>query len=139
MKADRFWLAATTVLVLVAGAVHAQLPLAYFDNVPAEIAKLENPYPHSDAMAVKQGRRLYMNLCVDCHGRSGNGRGIAAEFLRAKPADFTARERMSQITDQQLYWVIKKGIAEVKMPAYGLLPEERWQLITYIRYLTEME
>ncbi len=137
-------LSTTTVAVFLAG-IMVGLPVfgaepdenSLYKNMPPEVQGLKNPYQHGDVVAVERGRDLFNKLCVGCHGRSGDGRGPIAGYTRVKPTDFTRTEYVSRITDQQLYWVIKNGHSDTKMPAYGLLEEERWSLVVYIRLFSE--
>ncbi len=35
------------------------------------------------------GREVYNSRCVGCHGKSGDGNGLAATFLSPRPRNFT--------------------------------------------------
>lgn len=76
--------------------------------------------------------------CKQCHGMNGNGQGAMAPNLNPKPRNFTCKQTMKQISDGQLFWIIKNGSKGSSMPAYSHLPDRKiWQLIHYIRSLTE--
>lgn len=86
---------------------------------------------------VSQGKALYAQKCVTCHGQSGNGNGPDAATLSTSPTDFTDQAFMAQSSSAGLYQVISAGITP-DMPAYTstLDDNERWALVAYLRSLT---
>jgi mono/diheme cytochrome c family protein len=72
-----------------------------------------------------QGRALYVQLCVACHGPSGRGDGPAAEALKTPPADLTqiSRRYSGFPTDKIMTWIdgekasVAHGTRE--MPIWG--------------------
>ncbi len=89
-----------------------------------------------------EGGRLLFQLnaqptCTVCHG-SGNGLGMMSGGLNPPPRNFMCQETMQNISDGQLFWVIKNGSPGTGMPAFsGLNDEQVWQLIHYIRQFTK--
>lgn len=76
--------------------------------------------------------------CKQCHGMLGNGNGAMGSLLEPKPRNFTCKETMSEVSDGQLFWIIKNGSKGTSMPSYQHLSDEKiWQLIHYIRTLSE--
>jgi hypothetical protein len=63
--------------------------------------------------APEQGKKLYEQFCTSCHGQSGKGDGPAAAALNPKPRDYTNKEVMSKLSDDDLFNVIKNGGASV--------------------------
>jgi mono/diheme cytochrome c family protein len=86
---------------------------------------------------VSQGKTLYQQNCVSCHGNTGKGNGTKADTLSAKPSDFTNQAFMAQTSSTTLYEAISSGIIP-DMPAYtGTLSDnERLALVAYLRSLT---
>jgi len=86
---------------------------------------------------VSQGRTLYTQNCVTCHGQSGNGDGPDASTLSTTPKDFTDQAFMAPSSSASLYQAISAGITP-DMPAYTstLDDNERWALVAYLRTLT---
>ncbi|MFT4579824.1 MAG: cytochrome c553 [Nitrospinales bacterium] len=77
--------------------------------------------------------------CKQCHGMNGNGQGAMAPNLIPQPRNFTCQQTMEQISDGQLFWIIKNGSKGSSMPSYSHLPDRKiWQLIHYIRSLTKV-
>lgn len=79
---------------------------------------------------VAQGRFVFEQNCMLCHGRRGNGRGEFAATTLPRPRDFTRglfkyRSTPSGFlpTDEDLRRTIRSGLAGTAMPAFTLLPE----------------
>lgn len=88
------------------------------------------------------GKILYHKYCAVCHGASGAGDGFNAYNLQpAVPRNFTERQAMARLTDQQIFEAIRKGgLARglsALMPAWGTTLNERQvaYLVSYIRTL----
>jgi mono/diheme cytochrome c family protein len=72
--------------------------------------------------------------CKVCHGFGGDGLGIIFERLKPKPRNFTCYYTMEDISDGQIYWIIKNGSPGTPMPSFGALDDKQvWQLVLYIR------
>jgi mono/diheme cytochrome c family protein len=90
----------------------------------------------ADMAGAKQN---YDTFCVKCHGPSGQGNGLAAASLSTKPRDFTDCARMSRISDDTMFNVIKNGGASAglskDMAAWGSGFEdgEIHDLVAYLR------
>jgi len=85
------------------------------------------------------GKKLYQNeakpvSCSHCHGILGKGKGITASVMAVKPRDFTCQAMMKDISDGQLFWVIKKGSNGTNMWGYHTLSDKQiWQIVLYLR------
>jgi mono/diheme cytochrome c family protein len=74
------------------------------------------------------GGALYQKLCSQCHGEQGDGRGLAAAYLRPRPRDFTTAKYKIRTTpsgalptDADLLRVIRDGMPYTSMPGWGHL------------------
>ncbi|MGE0129935.1 MAG: cytochrome c [Blastocatellales bacterium] len=107
-------------------------------QAPADVANLVNP-AKSNPDAVKMGRELYMQKCVDCHGKKGEGNGWMSGNTKrdGKPLPPTnlASQMTQANTDGELFWKITNGRSP--MPAHRVRfdDEQRWQIVTYLRTL----
>jgi mono/diheme cytochrome c family protein len=110
-------------------------------ELPDDADKTRNPVTAS-AESIDKGKTLYLERtkgnCVFCHGDTGSGNEANMPRLRRKPADLTNKERMTAMTDGELYWKITKGITGI-MPAgeKRITEEERWHVVNYIRTLAK--
>lgn len=62
------------------------------------------------------GKKVYADKCVRCHGVGGKGDGPKAETLEKKPIDYTDKTKMGTFTDVQLKQVVLDG--KQPMPGY---------------------
>ena len=110
-------------------------------ELPADADKTKNPVPTSEE-SIAKGKELYLERtkgnCVFCHGETGSGNEANFPRLRRKPADLTNKERMSSMTDGEVFWKITEGITGI-MPSMEkrLTEEERWHVVNYIRTLAK--
>lgn len=110
-------------------------------ELPDDADKTKNPVTAS-AESIEQGKTLYLERtkgnCIFCHGETGSGNEANMPKLRRKPADLSNKERMTAMTDGELFWKISKGITGI-MPAgeKRMTEEERWNVVNYIRTLAK--
>src|SRR5215203_1987883 len=110
-------------------------------ELPADADKTKNPTT-ADAESIAKGKELYMERtkgnCVFCHGETGAGNEANLARLRRKPADISSKERMSAMTDGEVFWKVSKGIQGI-MPAgeKKMTEEERWHVVNYVRTLAK--
>jgi mono/diheme cytochrome c family protein len=110
-------------------------------ELPADADKTKNPTPATEE-SIAKGKELYLEKtkgnCVFCHGETGSGNEANLAKLRRKPADLSNKERMTAMTDGELFWKISKGITGI-MPAgeKRMTEEERWHVVNYIRTLVK--
>jgi mono/diheme cytochrome c family protein len=108
---------------------------------PPEYAKLHAPAgTWTDARTIARGKEIYDARCAVCHGARGDGKGPGAASLQVKPADFTDRTMVAEMTDSYWFWRVSEGgvVEPFKsegsaMPAWkGVLSEkDRWAVIAY--------
>jgi glucose/arabinose dehydrogenase len=96
-----------------------------FHDAPASSATLTNPAPGKKNAAA--GERLYQQTCASCHGANAQGSGNIPSLARgatqaAKPGE--------------IFWFITHGDIADGMPSWESLPaQQRWQIVTYLKYL----
>jgi mono/diheme cytochrome c family protein len=92
--------------------------------------------PKKTPELVSQGKKLYNNNCVTCHGPKGDGKGQLGASLKPAPSDFT--QPLKEWSDtkgepKKVFDVITKGIPNSSMVKWDHLPEqERWALVYYV-------
>jgi len=90
-----------------------------------------------------QGRKLYMEHCMHCHGVSGDGDGPTARYLKPLPRDyrkglfkFTSTLASDKPNRDDLKRTIKLGIPGTYMPSFMLLTDSELHSVTeYVRWL----
>ena len=111
-------------------------------ELPDDADKTMNPVPSSPE-SIAKGKELYFERnkgnCVFCHGDTGAGNEANLPRLRRKPADLSNKERMTAMTDGELFWKISTGIPQIMPAGENRMkePEERWHVVNYIRTLAK--
>ena len=111
-------------------------------ELPDDADKTPNPVA-ATAESIAKGKELYFDRnkgnCVFCHGDTGAGNEANLPRLRRKPANLSNKERMTAITDGELFWKISKGINGIMPAGENKMkePEERWHVVNYIRTLAK--
>ncbi len=115
--------------LLTRGDVYVKGPL-----VPetAQKSKYQKPWIASPEL-VAQGKELFTQQCVTCHGANGDGAGPAAAGLNPKPRNFIAADGWKNgRKPTQIFGTLTKGLNT--MPSFGSLPsDDRWALVHYVR------
>ena len=111
-------------------------------KAPDEFLAKTNPLPVS-AGTIQAGKALFLKTaqpvaCAMCHGEQGDGKGIMGAALVPPPRNFTCGSMMKDISDGQMFWIIKNGSSGTGMMSFAGLPDEQvWQLIHYTRSLAK--
>lgn len=124
----------------------AQLLLAIqTKDEPAEVDRLSSllkqkviaitnlkTYP-SQYPDIKNGEKLYIANCAQCHGSKGYGDGPAAAALVPKPLSFHHADRMSATSAAHIFNTVRLGMTGTAMvPFPGLKDEEVWDVAFYV-------
>ncbi|MBZ5656663.1 MAG: c-type cytochrome [Acidobacteriia bacterium] len=124
-----FWLVMLIASMVVAQNVNYQQDPNW--KVPVEAAEKKNPLANQPELAAG-GKKLFIRICVECHGRSGEG-------VKRNAADLQLSIVQAQ-SDGALFWKITNGNPDRGMPSFSRLPElQRWQIVLYLRALKPTE
>jgi len=133
-------------------------PNAFQPPIPAEYQDKTNPYlpmmlqvapdynsdnqtfSGSDSLGADwatlfdEGKILYTQKCLSCHGCSGNGQGPYARQVVTRPANL--HERLINYPEPQdtfQYWRVSSGVPGTAMPPWALSLDEEtiWEINTY--------
>lgn len=100
---------------------------------PGSAAGFVNPYGDDEGnyeQYVEEGREVYYQNCVFCHGDKLDGNGFFANALNVKPANFADPTTISMLQESFVFWRIKTGgigLPEEATPWDSAMP--RWELI----------
>jgi len=125
-------------LVLVLLLICLAIGLAAFHTtpwiIPAAEKERKNPLGYSEAN-IAAAKRVYSEMCANCHGDAGKGDGSDAMMYDPPPEDLTDAAKMSKRTDGEIYYQITEG--RKPMPSFKkkLTEEQRWQLVLFVRSL----
>jgi S-disulfanyl-L-cysteine oxidoreductase SoxD len=93
-----------------------------------------------DASAVENGRQLFMQKCVSCHGKLEEGRSPRAWSFEPPAPDFTETD-YRQVDPAYLFWRIEVGKSIEPYRSQGsvmpgwreyLSDRQIWQLVAYL-------
>jgi mono/diheme cytochrome c family protein len=104
---------------------------------PASMRHARNPIPlSSDVLA--EARAHWADHCATCHGNDGSGQTEIGRNLYPKAPDMR-RALTQDLTDGELFSIIRNGIRFTGMPAWGDPAghddQDNWKLVHFIRHL----
>ena len=106
-------------------------------SVPAQVRRRKNPFA-SSPQAVAAGRDHFADHCAICHANDGSGDTEMGRNLYPKAPDMRSA-RTQELSDGEIFAIIKNGIRLTGMPAWGSdTPADdaaTWQLVAFIRHL----
>jgi mono/diheme cytochrome c family protein len=106
-----------------------------FSSLGQTLGELKAP-PKKTPELLTQGKKLYEQNCVTCHGPKGDGKGPAGALLKPPPRDFN--RPLSQWTYskgdlKKVFDVISKGIPNTAMVKWDQFSEQdRWALVYFV-------
>jgi len=80
------------------------------------------------------GQAAYEVFCINCHGPLGDGKGYLFTSRRypVPPASLIS-DKVKALRDGEIYHAITVGYGSMGAHGGMISPEERWQIILYIR------
>jgi len=78
--------------------------------------------------SIENGRQVYTQLCLDCHGENGKGEGSLIG------TSINNQHFLSVFSNEDIINMIENGRPDAKMPAYSFLEKgDRENLVSFIR------
>jgi mono/diheme cytochrome c family protein len=105
-------------------------------KIPPDAAKAANPIKPTPA-SLAQGKKMYGFDCALCHGKDGDGKGDLAADMNLKLADYRDSSALKDMTDGEMFYIIKNGKGQMTGEADRFKPEEIWNLVNYVRSLAK--
>lgn len=129
--------AAMVLLCCAVSARQEQKPPAAADyKIPPDASKLPNPVKPT-AASLAAGKKSYGFDCAMCHGKDGDGKGDLAADMKLKLVDYRDPASLKDMTDGDLFYIIKNGKGEMTGEGDRSKPEEIWNLVNYVRSLAQ--
>ena len=113
---------------------------------------LENPLRSTGSLEehYEEGKRVYYQNCLACHGDGLQGRGHYAQIFNPAPLNFQDGGTIAMLTESFVFWRIAKGGPGLPnegnpwnsaMPAWEnfLTADEIWSVIVFLYEQTEHE
>jgi mono/diheme cytochrome c family protein len=95
--------------------------------------------PPVDADLLAEGFEHYEAMCVACHGAPGRERGELGQGMTPEPPHLA--EDPWDLSEREVFWIVKNGIKLAGMPAFGPTHSDRqiWGLVAVVRRLPRMD
>nr|WP_281375623.1 cytochrome c [Haloferula luteola] len=85
---------------------------------------------------LRRGKEMFHVNCMPCHGESGDGQGMAAQFGVPGVANLTLENFGSgSYPDGRLFDVITHGKGNMGSYRHNVSLRDRWAIIAYVRAL----
>ncbi len=94
-------------------------------------AQMHNPLQPTPENLAK-GKDQFNTYCAPCHGDSGQGNGPVAHLMTKRPDNLIAGTS-KYVPDGYIYGAIRDGILTMPSYAQEVPPEQRWQVVMYLR------
>jgi mono/diheme cytochrome c family protein len=107
-------------------------------DLPGTYRGLDVPAERLASREVRnQGRAIFREHCVLCHGELGDGQGVRARDLSPQPRNFTDPDWQARTDARRIYFAIAEGRRGTAMPSWKptLNASEMWSLVAYVRTL----
>jgi len=113
-----------------------RLPYPY-ENTPegyeAAGKELHNPLEKTE-INMAEGKRLYTNYCIHCHGEKGMGDGLVAQHNGPKPPAYSS-EQLKNLPEGKMFHTTQFGKNMMGQHASQLTASQRWKVIMYVQTL----
>jgi mono/diheme cytochrome c family protein len=111
-----------------AGSAQASAPTV----VSAGVRDMVNPVK-ATAESQARARKVYGYDCAMCHGANGNGKGDLVGDLKLTLKDYTDPAALKDLTDGELFYLIKNGKGQMPPEGDRGKQEEIWNLVILVR------
>ncbi|MCH8545861.1 MAG: cytochrome c [Cryomorphaceae bacterium] len=88
--------------------------------------------PKKNEANLKEGERLYIRFCNNCHGVKGDGNGNLVEQGKFAGVPTYDSQRLPDITPQSIFHVITHGKGVMGSHAAQIQSADRWRIVQYV-------
>ena len=113
------------------------IPIAVRASVVHHAEEQPNPLAPTDENLIA-GSEVYAELCARCHGTPGRGPSVLGASFYPPAPQFTLQP--SAYTEAELFWIVKHGIRDTGMPAWGrlLTDQDIWKVVALLRRINSL-
>jgi mono/diheme cytochrome c family protein len=113
------------------------IPMAVHASVANHAEEQPNPVAPTDENLIAGGE-VYAELCARCHGIPGRGPSVLGVSFYPPAPQFSVQP--PAYTEGELFWIVKHGIRNTGMPAWGrlLTDQDIWQVVALLRRLNSL-
>ena len=104
--------------------------------IPPEVGRLKNPLAPTP-LSIAEARDHFADHCAICHANNGSGKTQINEGLYP-PAPDMRQPDTQNLSEGEIFYIIKNGIRFTGMPGWGGEDEENWKLVLFIRHLPKL-
>lgn len=97
---------------------------------------LKNPL-EATPLAIAEARDHFADHCATCHGNRGDGKTQINAGLYP-PAPDMREPQTQELSDGELFYIIKNGVRFTGMPGWGGSDQDNWKLVLFIRHLPKI-
>jgi mono/diheme cytochrome c family protein len=119
-------------------ALESSLAMSALDSsIPSRYSKMKSPLTSVD---MKDAAGHYEEHCSSCHGDDGSGKAKFHGTMDPVPTDLRSQDTQ-EMSDGELYWVIKNGVRWSGMPAFGAPGDNdahAWKIVAFVRHLPSL-
>jgi mono/diheme cytochrome c family protein len=111
-------------------------------TIPKIDREEENPWATVVTPEIlKDAREHFADHCSQCHANDGSGKTEMGQYLYPRAPDMRLPATQN-LTDGELYYIIRNGVPLTGMPAWGEpntdQDDDSWQLVLFIRHLPNL-
>ena len=111
-------------------------PYAYENSFEGYELSAENMSPITmDENTVAEGKKIYQNFCIHCHGKTGQGDGAIPTKADYPPPPAYNGNALKNLPEGKMYHTLTFGKGMMGSHASQLNPKDRWIVIQYVKYL----
>jgi len=95
------------------------------------------PNDLDDANRISKGAGQYAEMCSGCHLAPGMKRTEISQGLYPRATEL---RRGTDLTPAEQFWIIKHGVKQTGMPAWGVTHDDEllWDVVAFVRKLPEL-
>lgn len=97
---------------------------------------LKSPLEETENI-VEQGKKIYTNFCIQCHGKEGQGNG-AVVTKGGHPAPGAYNGPLKDLPEGKMFHTLTYGKGVMGSHASQLTKIERWKVVAYVKELQKL-